>query len=192
TLPGPTGETNQYHLKPRGTVLCHAASSAGAQAQLEACQRTGNDMLWVDHPEVRAFLAARPEGAGARWVAPEAAAAADFQAVLYEGDGDGLQTLSRAVAERSGPIVPILARRVDELSAGKAYPLEMLVREASPCTTNAPPGTNARLTRAGRPRTTPTPPPTPAACGSRAAPRRRANEKWLRTMPGFRAGRRAQ
>src|SRR5690606_13070816 len=69
TLPGPTGETNQYHLKPRGTVLCHAASSAGAQAQLEACQRTGNDMLWVDHPEVRAFLAARPEGAGARWVA---------------------------------------------------------------------------------------------------------------------------
>src|SRR5690606_41846784 len=99
-------------------------------------------MLWVDHPEVRAFLAARPEGAGARWVAPEAAAAADFQAVLYEGDGDGLQTLSRAVAERSGPIVPILARRVDELSAGKAYPLEMLVREVSVCINTAAAGGN--------------------------------------------------
>lgn len=45
TLPGPTGETNQYHLKPRGTVLCHAASVAGAQAQMEACHRTGNDTL---------------------------------------------------------------------------------------------------------------------------------------------------
>ncbi|WP_276808004.1 trifunctional transcriptional regulator/proline dehydrogenase/L-glutamate gamma-semialdehyde dehydrogenase [Castellaniella defragrans] len=149
TLPGPTGETNQYHLKPRGTVLCHAASAAGAQAQMEACHRTGNEMLWVDHPEVRAFHAARPAGAAVRWVAPEAAATADFQAVLYEGDSDGLQALSRAIVGRPGPIVPVLARRADELSAGKTYPLEMLVREVSVCVNTAAAGGNASLMMVG-------------------------------------------
>ncbi|WP_323028706.1 trifunctional transcriptional regulator/proline dehydrogenase/L-glutamate gamma-semialdehyde dehydrogenase [Castellaniella defragrans] len=149
TLPGPTGETNQYHLKPRGTVLCHAASATGAQAQMEACHRTGNEMLWVDHPEVRAFHAARPAGAAVRWVAPEAAATADFQAVLYEGDSDGLQALSRAIVGRPGPIVPVLARRADELSAGKTYPLEMLVREVSVCVNTAAAGGNASLMMVG-------------------------------------------
>ncbi|MFV0283330.1 MAG: trifunctional transcriptional regulator/proline dehydrogenase/L-glutamate gamma-semialdehyde dehydrogenase [Castellaniella sp.] len=149
TLPGPTGETNQYHLKPRGTVLCHAASAAGAQAQMAACGQTGNDMVWVDHPEVRAFHAARPKGAAVRWIAPEAIATADFQAVLYEGDSDGLQALSHAVADRSGPIIPILARRADELSAGERYPLEMLVREVSVCINTAAAGGNATLMMVG-------------------------------------------
>ncbi|MGB3425943.1 MAG: trifunctional transcriptional regulator/proline dehydrogenase/L-glutamate gamma-semialdehyde dehydrogenase [Castellaniella sp.] len=149
TLPGPTGETNQYHLKPRGTVLCHAASAAGAQAQLDACQRTGNEMLWVDHPEVRAFHAAHPSGAAVRWVAADAAVPADFQAVLYEGDSDGLQALTRAIVGRPGPIVPVLARRADELSAGRAYPLEMLVREVSVCVNTAAAGGNASLMMVG-------------------------------------------
>lgn len=83
--------------------------------------------------EARAFHAARPAGAAVRWVAADAAVTADFQAVLYEGDSDDLQALSRALVGRPGPIVPILARRADELAAGKAYPLEMLVREVSVC-----------------------------------------------------------
>ncbi len=77
------------------------------------------------------------------------AAAADFQAVLYEGDSDGLQALSRTVAGRPGPIIPVLARRADELSAGKAYPLEMLVREVSVCINTAAAGGNASLMMVG-------------------------------------------
>ncbi|CAM5221246.1 Bifunctional protein PutA OS=Castellaniella defragrans OX=75697 GN=HNR28_000344 PE=3 SV=1 [Castellaniella defragrans] len=49
-LPGPTGESNRYYLKPRGTVLCSAVSAGGARAQREACRRTGNAMLCVDSP----------------------------------------------------------------------------------------------------------------------------------------------
>ena len=149
TLPGPTGETNQYLLKPRGTVLCHAASAAGAQAQLEACQQTGNEPLWVDQPEVRAFLSMRSMDDTARWVTADTALAADFQAVLYEGDGDGLLALSRAVASRPGPIIPVLARRADELSVGRTYPLEMLVREVSLCINTAAAGGNASLMMVG-------------------------------------------
>ncbi len=148
-LPGPTGETNQYYLKPRGTVLCRAVSARGAQAQLDACEHTGNDMLWVDSPEIRAFHQARDAGSAVRWVTADGVDAADFQAVLFEGDSDDLLALNRSVAARPGPIVPVLARRPHELSAGIAYPLEMLVREVSVCINTAAAGGNATLMMVG-------------------------------------------
>ena len=156
SLPGPTGESNHYHLKPRGTVLCHASSAQGAQAQLEACTRTGNAMLWVDHPDVRAWHAAANTatnaatgGGGLQWVAAEALDAASFQAVLFEGDSDALQALTLAVASRPGPIVPVVALNHDELAAGRAYPLEMLVRELAVCINTAAAGGNASLMMVG-------------------------------------------
>ncbi|CAM5790591.1 trifunctional transcriptional regulator/proline dehydrogenase/L-glutamate gamma-semialdehyde dehydrogenase [Castellaniella caeni] len=148
-LPGPTGESNQYRLKPRGAVLCRAVSAAGAQAQWQACQQTGNAMLWVDHPEVRAFHRQQGTEASLSWLAPEAVDAADFQVVLFEGDGDDLLTLNRAVAARPGPVVPVLARRSHELSSGVGYPLEMLVREVSVCINTAAAGGNATLMMVG-------------------------------------------
>ncbi|WP_298216710.1 trifunctional transcriptional regulator/proline dehydrogenase/L-glutamate gamma-semialdehyde dehydrogenase, partial [Acidocella sp.] len=41
-LPGPVGEQNIYQLKPRGEVLCVAASEAGAFRQIAASLATGN------------------------------------------------------------------------------------------------------------------------------------------------------
>ncbi|MBV2182641.1 MAG: trifunctional transcriptional regulator/proline dehydrogenase/L-glutamate gamma-semialdehyde dehydrogenase [Castellaniella sp.] len=148
-LPGPTGETNHYRLKPRGTVLCRAVSAAGAQAQLQACQRTGNAMLWVDSPDVRAFHQQHRAMDPVRWVAPDAVESADFQVALFEGDGDDLLTLTRSVAARPGPVVPVLARRSHELASGVGYPLEMLVREVSICINTAAAGGNASLMMVG-------------------------------------------
>ncbi|CAM5221564.1 Bifunctional protein PutA OS=Castellaniella defragrans OX=75697 GN=HNR28_000344 PE=3 SV=1 [Castellaniella defragrans] len=148
-LPGPTGESNRYYLKPRGTVLCSAVSAGGARAQREACRRTGNAMLCVDSPEARTLFDFAQDGPGIVWVGPGELAAADYQAVLFEGDGDALLALNQAVAARSGPIVPVLARRSDELSAGAAYPLEMLVREVSICVNTAAAGGNASLMMVG-------------------------------------------
>jgi len=147
-LPGPTGETNRYRLKPRGTVLCRAVSEAGVRAQLQACEQTGNGMLWVDTPEIRTFH----QQAGlqsVQWVDTGALDAADFQVVLFEGDGDDLLALSRAVAARPGPIVPVLARRSHELASGQGYPLEMLVREVAVCVNTAAAGGNATLMMVG-------------------------------------------
>lgn len=147
-LPGPTGETNRYRLKPRGTVLCRAVSKAGVQAQLQACQQTGNAMLWVDTPEIR-VIHQQAGLADVRWVDTGALEAAEYQVVLFEGDGDDLLALSRVVAARPGPIVPVLARRTPELSAGQGYPLEMLVREVSLCINTAAAGGNATLMMVG-------------------------------------------
>ncbi|WP_323011333.1 trifunctional transcriptional regulator/proline dehydrogenase/L-glutamate gamma-semialdehyde dehydrogenase [Castellaniella sp.] len=147
-LPGPTGETNRYRLKPRGTVLCRAVSVVGVKAQVRACQRSGNAMLWVDTPEIRALH----QEAGlqsARWVTTGALAQTDFDVVLFEGDGDDLLALTQFVAARPGPIVPVLARRTPELAAGHAYPLEMLVREVSLCINTAAAGGNATLMMVG-------------------------------------------
>ena len=147
-LPGPTGESNVYRLKPRGTVLCRALTQKGAQAQYDACRRTGNRMLFVDTPAGRAF---QEEARDAAVVLADGdvVAEGDFQAVLFEGDGDDLLALSRAVAARPGPIVPVLGVRSEELSAGGAYALEMLVREVSVCVNTAAAGGNASLMMVG-------------------------------------------
>ncbi|MFA5664632.1 trifunctional transcriptional regulator/proline dehydrogenase/L-glutamate gamma-semialdehyde dehydrogenase [Castellaniella sp.] len=149
SLPGPTGETNHYRLRPRGTVLCHASSARGAQAQFEACARTGNSMLWVDHPGVRAWWHGQAGPGEPQWVAGDALDAAAFQAVLFEGDSDALQALAQAIAARPGPILPVIALNHDELAAGAAYPLEMLVREVALCINTAAAGGNATLMMVG-------------------------------------------
>ncbi|MDN5844123.1 MAG: trifunctional transcriptional regulator/proline dehydrogenase/L-glutamate gamma-semialdehyde dehydrogenase, partial [Alcaligenaceae bacterium] len=148
TLPGPTGESNTYHLKPRGTVLCQAQTERGIRAQHEACQRTGNRMLIVDTPAGKAFHGAG-EDSDARLVAAADAAQSDFQAVLFEGDGDELRVLTQEVAQREGPIVPVQGLGRDELAAGTHYALETLVREVSISINTAAAGGNASLMMIG-------------------------------------------
>jgi RHH-type proline utilization regulon transcriptional repressor/proline dehydrogenase/delta 1-pyrroline-5-carboxylate dehydrogenase len=148
-LPGPTGESNLYRLKPRGVVLCQAATPAGARAQRDACRRSGNSMLCMDSASARALYQFADAGPTPDWVAADEVATADYQAVLFEGDGDDLLHLTQHVADRAGPIVPVVARRSDELAAGAVYPLEMLVREVSVCINTAAAGGNATLMMVG-------------------------------------------
>ncbi|TAN27791.1 MAG: trifunctional transcriptional regulator/proline dehydrogenase/L-glutamate gamma-semialdehyde dehydrogenase [Castellaniella sp.] len=148
-LPGPTGESNTYRLKPRGVVLCQATTPTGAHAQREACRRTGNAMLCVDSASARALYQFTGDGPALDWVASEDVVTADYQAVLFEGDGDDLLHLTQLVAGREGPIIPVIARRSDELANGIAYPLEMLVREVSVCINTAAAGGNATLMMVG-------------------------------------------
>src|SRR5690606_31264048 len=84
-LPGPTGESNHYYVKPRGTVLCISATPAGAQAQYDACQQTGNAMALVDNESGRVFLKrlpADPQGIGL--VSASYVEQGDYDAVLFE------------------------------------------------------------------------------------------------------------
>ena len=148
TLPGPTGESNTYHLKPRGTVLCLAHTEHGIRAQHEACRRTGNRMLIIDTPAGKAFHEAG-EATEARLAAAEDIANSDFQAVLFEGDGDELRALNQEVARRDGPSVPVQGLGRDELAAGARYAMETLVREVSLSINTAAAGGNASLMMIG-------------------------------------------
>ena len=151
TLPGPTGESNTYHLKPRGTVLCIAATEAGAQAQAAACAATGNRMLLLDNEAGKAFLASvRKQGGPSPEIAGEDVIGhGDYQAVLFEGDGDALQALNHAVAQRPGPIVSVQGLASMELAAGASYRLERLLREVSISINTAAAGGNASLMMVG-------------------------------------------
>src|SRR3546814_1779302 len=101
TLPGPTGESNTYHLKPRGTVLCVAASEAGARTQFQACTDTGNVSAMADTEAARAFLATctPAEESRVKVVDRGEIGQADYQAVLFEGDGDALRRSEEHTSE---------------------------------------------------------------------------------------------
>ncbi|MBV6271761.1 trifunctional transcriptional regulator/proline dehydrogenase/L-glutamate gamma-semialdehyde dehydrogenase [Alcaligenaceae bacterium CGII-47] len=148
-LPGPTGESNLYHLKPRGAVLCVAQTEAGIQAQYNACQRSGNHMVIVDTEIGEAFYKTGQATVQMSLVSAQAFADTDFQAVLFEGDGDTLRTLNQRVARREGPIVPVQGLGSDVLAAGATYALETLVREVSISINTAAAGGNASLMMIG-------------------------------------------
>ncbi|UOM36060.1 bifunctional proline dehydrogenase/L-glutamate gamma-semialdehyde dehydrogenase PutA [Acuticoccus sp. I52.16.1] len=97
-MPGPTGESNRLSVLPRGTVLCLGPTLALAEAQAAAARATGNAVLIV----------AAGAGDGVAGVLDPAALAtlAGVDAVAYEGDDLG--PVRRALAERAGPIVPVV------------------------------------------------------------------------------------
>ncbi|MBO9513051.1 MAG: trifunctional transcriptional regulator/proline dehydrogenase/L-glutamate gamma-semialdehyde dehydrogenase [Variovorax sp.] len=151
-LPGPTGERNVYSVVPRGTVLCVAATAAGARAQWEAVSATGNRALWIDTPAARAFAGQLPEADRPKaTLIPEAdALAAEFHAALFEGDPDALRELNRRLAAREGPIVSVQGLASNEIEAARArYDRERLVVERAISTNTAAAGGNASLMTIG-------------------------------------------
>ncbi|MBP6019978.1 MAG: trifunctional transcriptional regulator/proline dehydrogenase/L-glutamate gamma-semialdehyde dehydrogenase [Burkholderiaceae bacterium] len=150
-LEGPTGESNVYFLKPRGTVLCVAATRIGAQIQYDACEITGNRMLFLDNPAGRDFYHSRDAGQqqAMQLLSLDDLLMGDYQAALFEGDGDALRELNIQISQRPGPIVSVQGQSSDELAAGQKYRIERLVREVSVSTNTAAAGGNASLMMVG-------------------------------------------
>ncbi|OZI22729.1 trifunctional transcriptional regulator/proline dehydrogenase/L-glutamate gamma-semialdehyde dehydrogenase [Bordetella genomosp. 7] len=148
-LPGPTGEQNTYVLRPRGTVLCVPATEAGVRAQYAAVQATGNLALFLDTPVVRAWREAQGAGASVTLVGDAEIDTADFQAVLFEGDGDALRGWNQRIAARSGPILTVQGLTSDAVAGGAAYAQELLLAERSISVNTAAAGGNASLMSIG-------------------------------------------
>lgn len=151
SLPGPTGESNLYHVRPRGTILCVAATQAGLRAQMAACAATGNRMALLDTEVSRAALADcdAVQKKNVALVPDSAIEQGDYQAVLFEGDSDALLQINQTVAARLGPIVSVQGLSPDEIAAGRAYALEDLLREVSVSINTAAAGGNASLMMVG-------------------------------------------
>jgi RHH-type proline utilization regulon transcriptional repressor/proline dehydrogenase/delta 1-pyrroline-5-carboxylate dehydrogenase len=114
-LAGPVGERNEYLLRAKGTILCVARDPAELQVQADAARASGN----------RATM--DPDDPG-------------IAAALFAGSRDDLLALSRRLAERDGPIVPVHLA---------PYPLEFLVDEVSLSVNTAAAGGNASLMTIG-------------------------------------------
>ena len=115
-LPGPTGESNQLSLPPRGLVLCLGPDGQSLLAQAVQALALGN-----------AVVAAAPGAAAALSplsgsVVPlavldgsasdELIEQASFDALAYCGGGEEAHRLRRALARREGPILPLIAERI--------------------------------------------------------------------------------
>jgi RHH-type proline utilization regulon transcriptional repressor/proline dehydrogenase/delta 1-pyrroline-5-carboxylate dehydrogenase len=102
SLPGPTGESNRYAIVPRGRVLCLGPGRTAALQQAEQARARGC-----------AALAVAPgldpgEGLDGTVPADMLAEVAGIDAVAFRGPDAGARALRRALARRSGPIVPLL------------------------------------------------------------------------------------
>ena len=113
--PGPVGERNTYVLRGKGTVLCIAANADELEVQVAAARAAGNRAT-VDESEPH------------------------LAAVLFAGGADDLMDLSRRLARRAGPIVPIHVA---------PYPVDFLKNEISLSENTAAAGGNASLMAIG-------------------------------------------
>ncbi|NYT37059.1 trifunctional transcriptional regulator/proline dehydrogenase/L-glutamate gamma-semialdehyde dehydrogenase [Allopusillimonas soli] len=151
TLSGPTGESNLYNVAPRGIVLCIPATRAGAQAQYDACRLTGNRAALMRGKAADEFFERLDADARARidLVDDAYVGQGDYQGVLFEGDGDALRELNRAVAARPGAIISVQGLSSDDLAIGMVYRPERLLREISISINTTAAGGNASLMMIG-------------------------------------------
>ncbi len=91
-LPGPTGESNQYRLFPRGRVLCFGPSKQDAEIQAERARSVGCNAV--------AFALSEGEGF------TEIALVKDLEAVVCWSKDT--RKLRQCLAGRDGPIVALL------------------------------------------------------------------------------------
>ncbi|WP_126977083.1 bifunctional proline dehydrogenase/L-glutamate gamma-semialdehyde dehydrogenase PutA [Frigidibacter oleivorans] len=92
-LPGPTGESNRLMHLPRPPVLCLGPGRAAAAAQADAVRALGGRAVEVAGRIDPAALPRLPA----------------FGGVLWWGDAATATALARALADRPGPILPLIA-----------------------------------------------------------------------------------
>ena len=139
-LPGPTGEANTLLLAPRGRVLCLGLDEAAVLAQAVQALAAGNAVLAVA-PRAQASLSplldkGLPISAIDGTVDAGDLVQLDIDVVAISADVDTLRAIRRALARRSGPIVPL----VSEVIEPNAY-----VHERAVCVDTTAAGGNATL-----------------------------------------------
>ncbi|MFK0690347.1 bifunctional proline dehydrogenase/L-glutamate gamma-semialdehyde dehydrogenase PutA [Mesorhizobium sp. IMUNJ 23033] len=139
-LPGPTGEANTLSLSPRGRVLCLGPDQDTLLAQAIQALAAGNAVLAVA-PGAPAALSALT-GKGLPLAAidgrpdPVEARSLRVDVVAFSGTPEAARIVRKVIAERSGPIVPL----VSEVLNPAAYAHERAV-----CVDTTAAGGNASL-----------------------------------------------
>jgi RHH-type proline utilization regulon transcriptional repressor/proline dehydrogenase/delta 1-pyrroline-5-carboxylate dehydrogenase len=95
TLPGPTGELNRLSTHARPPFLCLGPGRQAAEAQLAQLRAAGG--IGIAAPGLAAADAAGLAGIGG---------------LVWWGDDDGARVLVQALADRPGPILPLLTGEV--------------------------------------------------------------------------------
>lgn len=143
-LPGPVGEKNIYRLQPKGRILLAAETVPSLLRQVAAVLATGND-AHIYAPSLKAAVHQWPDAVRQRCTMIETMEAAmACQLALIDASPAALQTLSRALAQIDGPIIPVLTP--EQLGDGLLpWRLESLMEEVSLSVNTTAAGGNASL-----------------------------------------------
>ena len=95
-LPGPTGESNRLTARSRPPVLCLGPGKDAARAQAEAIRALSGHA--IEAPGLLPLALTRLDG---------------FSAAIWWGDADGARARAQALAERKGPILPLICDMPD-------------------------------------------------------------------------------
>ena len=144
-LAGPTGERNLYSTLPRSRTLCLADEDDDRLIQLAAALVVGSTAVWPQeahrlHESLPAALRSRIE-----LVSDWTDERTDLDVALHRGDATRLHAVCTALAQRSGPIVSVIAQAPGD----QTVPLERLVIERSVSVNTAAAGGNASLMTIG-------------------------------------------
>lgn len=101
-MPGPTGESNQLRLCPRGTVVCLGPTVQEAKAQAAIARAHGCAAIVV----AQGYKGTSGIDGS---LAPDVLAMVQgFACVCYWGSADRARAYRQALAQRSGPIIPLV------------------------------------------------------------------------------------
>lgn len=139
-LPGPTGEANSLQLVPRGRILCLGTSAQSLLTQATYALAAGNTVLAIA-PGAHAALApllgsGRPVEVIDGPLELAGLVRLDVDAVAMEADRGALRAIRLALAEREGPIIPL----IEEATRPGAFSHERVV-----CVDTTAAGGNATL-----------------------------------------------
>jgi RHH-type proline utilization regulon transcriptional repressor/proline dehydrogenase/delta 1-pyrroline-5-carboxylate dehydrogenase len=139
-LPGPTGEANTLTLHPRGRVLCLGPDGETLLAQAVQALAAGNAVLAVAPGAPAALQPLLGKGFPVAAIDgrpdPVESRALSVDAVAFSGTPEAVRIVRRVLAERSGPIVPLIS----EIINPAAY-----THERSVCVDTTAAGGNASL-----------------------------------------------
>lgn len=135
-LPGPTGEENRLRFLPRRLVGGFATTLEGYAGQIVTAFANGAPPVLPANPETERIRHSLPASLQARCRLSEDLLAEPIDLLLFEGEAALAALWRRRLAERPGPIVPLLT---------PPYRPERLIHERSLSINTAAVGGNASL-----------------------------------------------
>jgi RHH-type proline utilization regulon transcriptional repressor/proline dehydrogenase/delta 1-pyrroline-5-carboxylate dehydrogenase len=144
TLIGPTGERNDYRLKPRQAVLCLASNPTDLLYQLATVLAVDGQALWIASPALAPLYLQLPPAMQAHVQVIADMSELPWDAVLMHGSTTDIIEMNEYLAERPGPIITMQALPMGWRQPG-ALSLTALLKEQSVSVNTAAAGGNASL-----------------------------------------------
>ncbi|MBX3597387.1 MAG: bifunctional proline dehydrogenase/L-glutamate gamma-semialdehyde dehydrogenase PutA [Rhizobiaceae bacterium] len=139
-LPGPTGEANTLMLHPRGLAVCLGPDNETLLAQAVQALAAGCPVLAVAPEASHALNALTGKGlpisAINGSINPACLSEIGIDLVAFAGDEGTMRAIRKALADRAGPIVPVVTEAI--------YP-EAYIHERAVCVDTTAAGGNASL-----------------------------------------------